>query len=94
MSGASSGGGLLFPLVLGVDIGGLYEAWFGSVSAIEFHSGQSYLRTGAALGLAMGLRWIHFWAELLTEYEWAASGTPGETDRWVMTPSFGVRFRL
>ena len=88
------GGGLMVPLVFGVDIGGLYEAWSGSVSAMECQAGRQYIRTGALVGLAMGLRWLHVWMELLAEYEWARAGEASPSSQWVLTPSFGIRARL
>jgi len=86
--------GVQLPIVVGVDIGGLYEAWGGGIVTFESLGGVHWLRAGGLLGLAMGLRWLHFWVELTVEYESAARDHVGSRARWVLSPSFGVRFRL
>jgi len=86
--------GAQLPAVVGVDIGGLYEAWGGFVMSFETLDDARWLRGGALLGLAMGLRWLHFWVELTIERERALGHHVGPRARWVLGPSFGFRVRL
>ena len=86
--------GVQLPIVVGVDIGGLYEAWGGGLVSFESLGGVHWLRAGGLLGLAMGLRWLHFWVELTVEHESALEDHMGPRSRWVLSPSFGVRVRL
>ncbi len=82
------------PVIVGVDIGGLYEAWGGFLASFEADEDARWLRGGVLFGLAMGLRWVHFWVELTVEHERAVgSGSPPRA-HWVLGPSFGVRFRI
>lgn len=94
------------PLVLGRNFGGVYEFWAGISVGIDRAAGRvggtndvssTGFRTGAVVGLSVGLRTIAALVELAADYEWW-NGKQGSTSAamngLVLTPAFALRIRL
>ena len=93
----------------GADVGGLYDAWVGLRLGVEHARGDfalagvsvagqgTALRAGLMLGLAVGFRRLHAFAEVTAWAEgWIASHGEIDLNRFglVLTPSFGLRLRI
>ncbi len=101
---AFRGGGLL-PIVLGLELFSMYEAWIGVRVGLEHVSGElggrsvelSALRTGGVIGLGVGFRRLMVLVELAIDHElwWGSLGDTGiERNGLTLTPAFAVRLRL
>lgn len=88
------------PLVYGLDVGGIFEGWFGArlrAGAVRAptqigsdSTWNALLAAEALVGIAAGFRRVHAFAELAAGYEWW-SVLGGVV---VLTPSFGLRLRI
>lgn len=98
-------GGALVPIVLSVDVLGLYEVWVGLRAGLEHVAGPlasrdahlGGLRAGGMVGLAIGFRRLHVLAELAVDHElwWGRHGdTVVARSGVALTPAFGLRLRL
>lgn len=100
--------GLLLPLVLGVDFGGVLQLWVGARAGVEkiggdYTSGDAIstvdlllLRAGAFLGISAGFRHLHAFVEAGLDYE-SYGGEVGGQDLdhglGVLVLAFGLRIR-
>lgn len=95
--------GVDMPLLLALDVGGLYEGFFGLRAGLEHLSAESgvaekrgvVFRAGPSLGFGLGLRRVHGMIELGVGVE-ARSGSLGRADGRVggyLLPAFALRLR-
>jgi hypothetical protein len=97
--------GGLVPLSVGMALGGIFEAW-GTVRLGAEHVGGSVgaasgdawtLRSGLALGLAVGFRRVHVMVELAVDFEHVRGQLGGaviERSGLVLTPATALRIRF
>lgn len=97
--------GALVPLSVGMALGGIFEAW-GTVRLGAEHVGGSVgatsgdawtLRSGLALGLAVGFRRVHVLVELAVDFEHVRGQLGGvaiDRSGIVLTPATALRIRF
>lgn len=97
--------GALVPLSVGMALGGIFEAW-GTVRLGAEHVGGSVggssgdawtLRSGLALGLAVGFRRVHVMVELAVDFEHVRGQLGGvaiDRSGIVLTPATALRIRF
>lgn len=108
-SGTGGRVGFEVPFIYGVEIGGVYEIWFGArgsgeyvfgdfqVSGSEQRASGAGLRLGPVVGMALGVRRVHALIELTAAYEyWFINQAGASLDRggFVLIPGFAIRLRL
>ena len=101
--------GALVPLVLTLDLGGIFEAWGGvrlgfehvggglALGGIRTTGDATAFRGGLVVGLAVGFRRVHALLELAADYEyWRGQlGSLGfERQGVALVPAFGLRVRF
>lgn len=108
-SGSGGRVGFEVPFIYGVEIGGVYELWFGARGSGEYVFGDfqvsgsqqkasgAGLRLGPVIGMALGVRRVHALIELTAAYEYwfiDHAGTSLDRGGFVLIPGFGIRLRL
>lgn len=102
--------GALVPLVLALDLGGVFEAWGGLRLGYEHVGGTVHpdpltamagdanaFRGGLVVGLAIGLMRIHALVELAADYEYwrgQLAGAVFERQGIALVPGFAIRARF
>ena len=102
--------GVELPVMVGYEIGGLYELAVGVRAAGERISADVatpggptgtldawHWRVGAVLGLGLGFRRLFVFVELAADYEWLVAtldGADAGTSGLSLTPAFALRWRL
>ena len=102
--------GALVPLVLALDLGGVFEAWGGVRLGYEHVSGSVHpvpaivmsgeadaFRGGVVVGLAIGFIHVHALVELAVDYEYwrgQLGGAAFERQGIALVPGFAIRARF
>ena len=101
--------GVLAPLAVGIDIGGVFGAWAGVRGGVEHVEGSvgpvdarqgghlDGARAGGFVGLSAGFRRVHGMVELSADHEWwqgALGGAAVTRQGFALTPAFGLRIRF
>ena len=93
--------GATLPVLYGLEIGGIFEAWLGArlrLAAVEARTTAEPTRATwnaivapeATVGVAAGFRRVHAFVELAAGYEWWSE----RGGLAVLTPGFGLRLRI
>ena len=101
--------GVLAPLAVGIDIGGVFGAWAGVRGGVEHVEGSvgpvdarqgghlDGARAGGFVGRSAGFRRVHGRVELSADHEWwqgALGGAAVTRQGFALTPAFGLRIRF